>query len=525
MSKKDGIPTNSDNESILDLEQARDMTVAEAARRNAETKAGIVPTDNALDKYIKQNKAKIQEAKFDTQTIDLSEAAKAVNEAIVSESLIKVATTFDSQAIPTGNMDSADLEKTAVFDEIPMVVAEEEALASASADTGVTPEADAVSAESQLAKDEDSEIAAKVPFYKKKLFIYSSAAALAILVLGGTSYALLQQSQQTSQKTVSSSSSSTKKSSSSSSQDEKTVEENLKSFNTLLDSFYLSTEKTALKNSSFGDLPKLQEALNKLKGTKEYNKAKEAYDKLSKEISAIQDLNAQFESPVLVDGEIKTDAKPKANATFGDIDSGNEKLNELIKQGLEKGRQEAVAAPAPQTANNSNAGAVTPEVAAPAVVAPEVTTPTVPAPTAPVDSAQVVAPATTTISPGGQSYPAMVVTPAEATPVVPAGGGYIDWGIKIQRELSRVPYDPTKLVDTENPAWFFTPGILERILDDARRDGYIVGNQYILERVNIINGNGYFNLFKPDGTYLFSINAKTGYYVGNAPGGADNLDY
>ncbi|MBF0843592.1 Holliday junction resolvase, partial [Streptococcus danieliae] len=92
------------------------------------------------------------------------------------------------------------------------------------------------------------------------------------------------------------------------------------------------------------------EALNKLKGTKEYDKAKKTYDKLSKEISAVQDLNAQFETPVLVDGEIKADAKPKATALFGDIDSGNDKLNELIKQALEMGRQEAVPAPAPQTA-------------------------------------------------------------------------------------------------------------------------------------------------------------------------------
>lgn len=520
MSNKDGIPTNSDNESVLDLEQAQDLTVAEAARKNAETKAGIVPSDNALDKYIKQNKDKIQEAKFDTQTIDLSEASKVVNETLASEAMIKVASTFDSQTTPEVKTDREDLEKTAVFDTIPMVAAEEEVVASpeeavsevGSAVTAVATET-TVDSGTQIAQEEVSRLATKLPFYKKKAFIYASAAALAVLVLGGTSYALLQQSQQTSQKTVSSSSS--KKSSSSSSQDEKTVEENLKSFNSLLDTFYTSSEKTALKNDSFGDLPKLQEALNKLKGTKEYDKAKETYDKLSKEISAIQDLNAQFESPVLVDGEIKADAKPKANATFGDIDSGNEKLNELIKQGLEKGRQEAVAAPAPQTGTNNTTGTVVPEVAAPVS----------PTPTAPVDSAPVAAPATTTISPGGQQYPAMVVTPAEASPVVPAGGGYINWGIKIQRELSRVPYDPAKLVDTENPAWFFTPGVLERILDDARRNGYIVGDQYIIERVNIINGNGYFNLFKPDGTYLFSINAKTGYYVGNAPGGADALDY
>ena len=55
--------------------------------------------------------------------------------------------------------------------------------------------------------------------------------------------------------------------------------------------------------------------------------------------------------------------------------------------------------------------------------------------------------------------------------------------------------------------------------------GYITGNQYILERVNIVNGNGYYNLYKPDGTYLFTLNCKTGYFVGNGSGHADDLDY
>ncbi|MBJ6745953.1 Holliday junction resolvase [Streptococcus sp. 121] len=521
MSKQDGIPPQSEHDGILDLEQAQDLTVAEAVRKNEESKAGIVVGDNALDKYIKQHKDEIQQAKFDTQTIDLSEPTKRVSENLSSETSIQVASTFNSEAISEVADKVDDLGQTTDFDTIPV-----ESVASSMGAEEVNSEVDVTIAASPSAVSATEEFAAEgarhmanLPFYKKKSFVYSAAVALAILVLGGTSYALLQQSQQSYQQTTSSSSSS-RSSSSSSSQDEKTVEENLKAFNDLLDTFYTSSEKTALKNAAFGDLPKLQEALNKLRNTKEYDKAKETYDKLSKEISAIQDLNAQFESPVLVDGEIQADARPKANASFGDIDSGNESLNALIKQGLEKGRQEAVAAPAPQTANAaSTAGSATTEAQAPA--------PTESAPVAPVQATAPVnpAPATTTISPGGQAYPAMVVTPQAATAVVPAGGGYINWGIPIQRQLSRVPYDPAKLVDSENQAWFFTPGVLERILDDARRNGYIVGNQYILERVNIINGNAYFNLFKPDGTYLFSINAKTGYYVGNAPGGADALDY
>ncbi len=53
--------------------------------------------------------------------------------------------------------------------------------------------------------------------------------------------------------------------------------------------------------------------------------------------------------------------------------------------------------------------------------------------------------------------------------------------------------------------------------------GYFSGDNFVSRPVNIINGNGYYNL-PSDGTYLFSINCKTGYYVGNGSGHSDN-DY
>lgn len=95
----------------------------------------------------------------------------------------------------------------------------------------------------------------------------------------------------------------------------------------------------------------------------------------------------------------------------------------------------------------------------------------------------------------------------------------------LQRDLSRVPYNQAMIADTGNPAWAFNPGVLERIVATSQARGYISGNDYILEPVNIINGNGYYNMFKPDGTYLFSLNCKTGYFVGNGKGHAEDLDY
>ena len=45
MSNKDGIPTNSEQESVLDLEQAQELTVAEAARKNADHNKYTASTD------------------------------------------------------------------------------------------------------------------------------------------------------------------------------------------------------------------------------------------------------------------------------------------------------------------------------------------------------------------------------------------------------------------------------------------------------------------------------------------------
>ena len=97
--------------------------------------------------------------------------------------------------------------------------------------------------------------------------------------------------------------------------------------------------------------------------------------------------------------------------------------------------------------------------------------------------------------------------------------------MNLQRSVSRVPFNQSAISDSSNPAWEFNDGVLEQILATSRARGYITGNQYILERVNIVNGNGYYNLYKPDGTYLFTLNCKTGYFVGNGSGHANDLDY
>ena len=118
-------------------------------------------------------------------------------------------------------------------------------------------------------------------------------------------------------------------------------------------------------------------------------------------------------------------------------------------------------------------------------------------------------------------------TPSTSTaaPARDTNGGLSGDGVNLQRSASRVPYNQSAVDDSNNSAWTFADGVLEQVLATSRARGYITGNQYILERVNIVNGNGYYNLYKPDGTYLFTLNCKTGYFVGNGSGHADDLDY
>ena len=281
------------------------------------------------------------------------------------------------------------------------------------------------------------------------------------------------------------SSSSSKSSSTSKSSSSETQAQKLEEFTKAYDAFFVDESKSALKNDKFGDLENLKKLLDKLEGSSDYNTAKTKYEDLVKQVSAIQKVNSQFSSPVIKDGVLDANAKAKSDATFAETKTGNEKLDSLLNEAVAQGRSQQVATPAPVTGTGgTEASNATP---APAVNA--------------------------TTSGAGTASPGY------------SGYGLPSDGVPLQRNLSRVPYNQAAINDVNNPAWVFGDGILEKVLNIARKRGHITGNQYILERVNIINGNGYYNLFKPDGTYLFSINAKTGYFVGNGKGHSDALDY
>lgn len=473
MTEKDKKPLEQETESILDFEDAKDMTIGQANRKAEEIEAGVTEDDNVLDKYIKQHRAEIEADKYDTKILAQEELAKA------EELAAKEAATEVVEA------------PTAQIPEVKETVLEQR------------PEMDTIS----------TELPAKIKFgpvptepitepvdlpeetpqsggKRLKTILYSTLGLAIIASAGFVTYNWMHSRGKSGGTTVVSSSSSKSTSTSKSSSSE-TQAQKLEEFTKAYDAFFVDDSKSALKNDKFGDLENLKKLLDKLEGSSEYQAAKTKYDDLVKQVSAIQKVNSQFTSPVIKDGVLDENAKAKSDATFGDTKTGNEKLDSLLNNAIAQGRSQQVATPAPVTGTG---GTETSNAAA--------------------------TPAQSAIPAGGSAANSSGV----AQPGY-SGYGLSSNGVALQRSLSRVPYNQAAIDDVNNPAWVFGDGILEKVLNIARQRGYITGNQYILERVNIIKGNGYYNLFKPDGTYLFSINAKTGYFVGNGKGHSDALDY
>lgn len=473
MTEKDKKPLEQETESILDFEDAKDMTIGQANRKAEEIEAGVTEDDNVLDKYIKQHRAEIEADKYDTKILAQEELAKAEELAAKEEATEVVEA------------------PTAQIPEVKETVLEQR------------PEMDAISTELPTKIKfgpvptepitEPVDLPEETPQSggkRLKTILYSTLGLAIIASAGFVTYNWMHSRGKSGGTTVVSSSSSKSTSTSKSSSSE-TQAQKLEEFTKAYDAFFVDDSKSALKNDKFGDLENLKKLLDKLEGSSEYQAAKTKYDDLVKQVSAIQKVNSQFTSPVIKDGVLDENAKAKSDATFGDTKTGNEKLDSLLNNAIAQGRSQQVATPAPVTGTG---GTETSNAAA--------------------------TPAQSAIPAGGSAANSSGV----AQPGY-SGYGLSSNGVALQRSLSRVPYNQAAIDDVNNPAWVFGDGILEKVLNIARQRGYITGNQYILERVNIIKGNGYYNLFKPDGTYLFSINAKTGYFVGNGKGHSDALDY
>ena len=451
----------------FDFDEAKELTVGQAIRKNEEVEAGVLPEDSILDKYVKQHKDEIEADKFATRQYKKEE--------LVEKEEVAVTSTLDDllQEIREATEDESSVaeDDLSQFDDLEFI-----------RDSEVPPVEEFETEEVPLFEGEEVSTLSRVPDSedeksKKKWVLYGILVTLAVLILGTAYYVYRQVNRSTQEIQTSQSSSS-----------EQNIQPILEDFNSQYDAFYTDSNKTALKNSQFDKLSQLKTLLDKLEGSREHTLAKSKYDSLATQIKAIQDVNAQFEKPAIVDGVLDTNAKAKSDAKFTDIKTGNTEIDKVLDKAISLGKSQQTSVSSSSSSQISSS-----------------------------NSSQASSNTTSETKPSSSNE-----TRSSRSEV---NMGLSSAGVAVQRSASRVSYNQSAIDDSNNSAWDFADGVLEQILATSRSRGYITGDQYILERVNIVNGNGYYNLYKPDGTYLFTLNCKTGYFVGNGSGHADDLDY
>ena len=440
----------------FDFDEAKELTVGQAIRKNEEVEAGVLPEDSILDKYVKQHKDEIEADKFATrqykkeelvETQSLDDLIQEMREAVEESEASSEEVPSSEDILPPLPLDDEEqgLDPLLLEDENPTEMTEE------------------VEEEQSLSRLEQEDSEKK----SKKGFVLTVLALVSVIICVSAYYVYRQVNRST--KEIETSQSTTANQS------------DVDDFNTLYDAFYTDSNKTALRNSQFDKLSQLKTLLDKLEGSREHTLAKSKYDSLATQIKAIQDVNAQFEKPAIVDGVLDTNAKAKSDAKFTDIKTGNTELDKVLDKTISLGKSQQTSASSSSSSQTSNSS-----------------------------------------SSQASSNTASNETRSSRSEV---NMGLSSAGVAVQRSASRVAYNQSAIDDSNNSAWDFADGVLEQILATSRSRGYITGDQYILERVNIVNGNGYYNLYKPDGTYLFTLNCKTGYFVGNGSGHADDLDF
>ncbi|MDR0298244.1 MAG: hypothetical protein LBI11_06315 [Streptococcaceae bacterium] len=256
----------------------------------------------------------------------------------------------------------------------------------------------------------------------------------------------------------------------------------IKTFDTDYVAFFTNSKKTALKNSAFSNLSALKSDLDTInKGSDSYQTRETEYNDLFDDITSIQTVNALFNKAAIVDGKLVKTASVKANVTVPSLTSKNTTIGALLKQATDMATKQLADKKAAAAAQSAAASSAASSAA---------------------DSSTAASSAATNTAASAATSGALTVTGGSAA------------------------------TDTAPYAW--SPGVLDSVLATARARGEISGNDYTLQEagVHTTNGNiyghngvitgqatpivaGYYDLYRADGTYLFTINCKTGYFFGS----------
>lgn len=290
---------------------------------------------------------------------------------------------------------------------------------------------------------------------------------------------------------------------------------NLNAFNKAYDEFFTDSDHQVLKNSNFDQLSALKNKLKTLKGS-DFDTAETKVNALEAQIKAVEKVNALFNKSAIVDGELNKEAQVKAAVSIPAVPkTENEKLNKVLAQAinLAKTQQSEAKAKEEQAATATQNNAAT----QPGNQTSDQTAGT----SASTDTSNGTTGATTQ----QQTDKNAAQGGASSATAVAADGAQNPTGATPDNSNARV--QPQANLNPQDPAFTWNPGIRDKVLNIARQRGYISGNDFILLPVAIhtmtsgfMAGQvaGYFNLYRPDGSYLLTINNKTGYFFGNGKG-------
>lgn len=315
--------------------------------------------------------------------------------------------------------------------------------------------------------------------------------------------------------------------------------EKVEKYKAKIQAFYINQANGQLKNASFTNLNSVKSELKDYTDYQDYASLEKEVNTLSQEVQAIEQVNQYFNQSVIVDGNLVNTVTVKENQSLQVPEVKNEKLKALLTQAINLGKtqQSEVSAltnqldtinqtgidkaslselQSAQALYNSTSASIQSQYQSEfSKVSAQIKTLT----DAQKASAANQAESANTSSATDDS------SSSQADSTSSASTANINSEISTsEREKTRVPYDQSKIDDVDNTAWTWGEGIKEKVIAQCQSRGYI-DSEYLLEKVNIINGNGYYNLFSTDGRYLVSINCKTGYFVGNGSGHSDSLDY
>lgn len=291
----------------------------------------------------------------------------------------------------------------------------------------------------------------------------------------------------------------------------KSSQTDLDKFEKQYDSFFTDKSHNVLKNSQFGNLAALETLVNSHKNSMAWSNAVSETESLTDQINAIKKVNALFTSAAITDGKLDSAAKIVTNVKIPETPkTSNETLNKLLTQAIDLAKS--------QVAKESSAQASASSAEAKAN-----------------QGAGTQTSSSTTTNQSSSTTNASSSTNSNANVNASTNGnGLSSNGVNLEVSAARV--QPQAGINPNDPAFTWGAEIKEMVLNKARERGYITGDNYILvpTAIHTTNGSqgfpagivsGYYNLYAPDGRYLVSINAKTGFFVGNGSGHADNLDY